>query len=35
MLLSAGRLGDEIPNTLHTIPLCVIPIKLIEMGHQM
>ena len=32
MLLSAGRLGDEIANTLHTTPLRVITIKLIEMG---
>jgi hypothetical protein len=30
MLLSAGRLGDEIPGTLHTTPLCVTSMRSIE-----
>jgi hypothetical protein len=32
MLLSAGRLGVEIPDTLHTTRLCFTSSKLIEMG---
>jgi hypothetical protein len=34
MLLSAGRLGDEIPGTLHLTPLCFTSSNLIEMGLQ-
>jgi hypothetical protein len=34
MLLSAGRLGVEIPGALHTTRLCGTSNKLIEMGLQ-
>jgi len=34
MLLSAGRLGDEIPGTLYPTPLCFTSSKLIETGLQ-
>ena len=35
MLLSADCLGDEIPGTFHTTPLCVTSGKLLEIGLKM